>query len=532
MASILLPKPTACKIGNKYLYAPSKIFNPSNPLDKWPDSLDPWDEYFGTYDIDFALSDFYNYVQVKGDSVDLSINPVSTFYLTRDAIVGAIAYLRMSVNVLTWPIGGTQMVDLGMQYGGNTNFLYCGLQYRNFSPNARLSIVPVVNGTVQTPVVSTSAYSDLGLGNTIIIEIKIIVNSLYSTSSANLTINISAQGIGVARALSYTGNFFINSGNNRPTWYNYIVDEDYFNTLPRLYEFYWSANNTNLPESCQGDPPYSEVKMQDIEGNSAIYFPLPERGYRSNIVRPFDIVEQDDGKSEVFDAGNKYDKRICEADFVLDADEALDLSNLLSSDNEGRARLISIALPQDSDFHMFAPDTDPKGTYTVSIELLRSIAISERPYKMFRTSLRFISAATLSPYSLPAEVDEGALAIGTVQSLRFPADWFDVDAKYAYYSAIEEGGDIQYVDRGINADRYKARTTLTCNTSKAGALVSYLQNVRAGTFQIRTSSDMYMFGREKGSASLYTVRFTDGEIHVVHEQYNRFKIDFGAEYIA
>lgn len=522
--SVLLPKKAACQLGLYYKY--------------WPDfydSLDAYNDHFRTYDIDFVNSFKSEYIVVSDGGNTFPVDPVVDYAATRTNLTKSIAYLRMLFNHKTSGYSsGTAQVDYGMRFGyagpGNDNNVYIGLQYINYFPNARIAVVPIVGNTIQSPLTYGSVYSDLACGNNISLEVKVTVNSLGAANYVNATIEVRAQGTGAVRTLTWTGNIPVGSSDIRPTWYTHENRDTYMNVRSRLYEFYWATNNSNLSESCEGDPPHAEVKAGDVSGNSAIYFPLPERGYHSQIIRPFDIVDKNDGKIEIYDAGSKYDKRICEADFVLNATEALDLADLLSNASEGRGQLINLFLPQDSDFYPFAPDSDPKGLYTVSVELLNAIAIGERPYKRFRTSLRFINAATLSPYTLPVEVDEGSLSIGTVQSLRFPAEWFAPDVEYAYHAAIEEGGDIQYVDRGTDADRYRTRTTLTCNTSKAGALIDYLQNARAGTFQIRTGIDMYIFGREKSGAGLYTVRILDDKIDIVHERHNQFKIDFGVEY--
>ena len=253
------------------------------------------------------------------------------------------------------------------------------------------------------------------------------------------------------------------------------------------------------------------------------------RGYKTLIKYPFDIQELEVGTFTSFDNGagtENFDIRECMGEIILTAADQQTLNNFLNvtATTSGRAKDLTLDLITDSGFFPFGPDKGDKGPFTVTFQILSSPGIGPTPYKHFRNQVKMVNTGAFPAYTLPSEVGEGGLTIGTITNNRFPIGWFDSDTNYRYDVQVVEGSDSQYIDRGESADNFRTSGELVSNESKAAAVIKHLtQTVRNGTFTLAGGTDFFIFGRDKGSSGTYTVRLLNEIIEIVHELHDRFR---------
>ena len=253
---------------------------------------------------------------------------------------------------------------------------------------------------------------------------------------------------------------------------------------------------------------------------------LPVRPYKSYIVFPFDIQRLEYGLYGVYDNGSAYDKRYCECTFELTATQTATLNDFLRTDgtSDGRGKELTLEMNADSGFYPFGPDKSPLGPHDVSVEVIRRKGVGEAPFKYFVVALRIRkSDSSWTAYSLPTEVNEGPMTIGTVTNCRFPQQWFSPVVRYGYYVTQTEGGETLFIDRGSNSDAWQTSATFIMNNSKTAAILDYITGTaRAQTFSVIAGTDHYMFERDKGGNGTYTVRLIENIIEIEHTRLNQF----------
>lgn len=270
--------------------------------------------------------------------------------------------------------------------------------------------------------------------------------------------------------------------------------------------------------------------MTDLQLSDGVVTPEfdnPVYPYTTTISFPFDIVELENGKFAAFDNGSgaeTYDKRICRCTFELDATDTASLVNIITTAAQGRGEDLTLT-PGDG-FFPFGHDKGDDGPFSVIARIIEGPTETESPYKHFKTEIEFVNTGSWPAYTLPTQINDGVLQIGTVQNLRFPPQWFDPRSRFGVYSTIEEDATSQYIDRGeTHSDSFITSWSQFLNNSKCAALLEYLTGTaRTGTFSVIAASDFYMFGERKGGAGTYVVRLIQSELIVTHNRFNEFTL--------
>lgn len=275
------------------------------------------------------------------------------------------------------------------------------------------------------------------------------------------------------------------------------------------------------------------LRFINISGNY-VDVALPVFPYRTTIRMPFEIIQREDGRYSSYDHGSSYDIRECDCDLILDATDTQELLDFLRTDGiqDGRGKKLVMTLGSDSGFHPFGPDKSNTGDFTVVVDVLDvSGAVGHQPWLYHKVSLHITNVATYPTYSLPSEITEGLLSIGTVTLCRFPEQFFSPNLRYAYTNTIEANSTERIVDRGSSGDSYTTSAEFLMNESKAAAVIDYLTSTaRAGTWSLGTTTNFYPFGRDLGTGT-FIVRLINSTITMVCESYNRwrFTLDLGYE---
>lgn len=248
---------------------------------------------------------------------------------------------------------------------------------------------------------------------------------------------------------------------------------------------------------------------------------MPEFPYKSILELPFDIVSGDDGSVDINDEGSTYDKRRCQATFILNATEMNNINQMLSN-GIYRYQDVAMSLPAGSGFFPFMPDKGDEGDFDVAIRILSHGTIQSNPFKQFAVKLEIVNTGSYPAYSLPAQVGYGSVTMGTISQCRFPGDYFSPDIEYARNFAQEENASVQYIDRGSGGDYYRTTIPMRENESKTAAIINYLtQTARAASFDLKTGANAYAFGRDKGNE--HTVKIVTNKIVMTHYRYDDFE---------
>ncbi|GAI98184.1 unnamed protein product, partial [marine sediment metagenome] len=174
-----------------------------------------------------------------------------------------------------------------------------------------------------------------------------------------------------------------------------------------------------------------KVQFEDADANQ-IEVDLPVFPYKSNIIFPFDIQKLENGKYASYDHGvgaATYDHRICECTFQLTEAEAIIFNDFFRDDytaapeTKGRAFDVTMRMNASSGFFPFGPDKGDVGDFVVALEIKSHARIGESPYLYFSITVNITNVGSWPVYSLPAEVAEGEMTIGTITNNRFPPDW-------------------------------------------------------------------------------------------------------------
>jgi hypothetical protein len=247
---------------------------------------------------------------------------------------------------------------------------------------------------------------------------------------------------------------------------------------------------------------------------------MPNFPYKTLIEMNLDSADCDDGKIDWFDNGAAYDRRSCEVDLDLTAEEAAKIDTLFITN-----RVATINLVSTHGFFPYGPDKGDALEFVSSVEVIEYSKAQGNPKDYFHIKLRLINAGTYPTYSPPSERDEGELTIDSVTGIRFPQEWFDVASQYASSLVVPPSKSPKFIDRGPSADRYRTSAKLILGEGKAAALVGRVVDaIRGNTFQLIPSNNFYPFGYVQGNV-IQSVKIESNQLEIVHENHDRFTMN-------
>jgi len=182
----------------------------------------------------------------------------------------------------------------------------------------------------------------------------------------------------------------------------------------------------------------------------------------------------------------------------------------------GRAQTLTLEMADDSGFHPFGPQESNIGPFEVSVVGAQT-GQQPAPFQYYKWSLTITkTSAALPAYTLPSEVSDGDLQIGTVTGLRYPINWCNAQIDYRVSTTLTQDGTAHYVDRGAAADQYKTSLVLAQSENKMAALMEYIVGTaRASAFTIVSHTGTYPFGYAKGDGT-FSVSLAQSEIDLTH----------------
>lgn len=227
----------------------------------------------------------------------------------------------------------------------------------------------------------------------------------------------------------------------------------------------------------------------------------------------------------IWDNGSEFDNRSCDATFLLNAADTNSLRSIFTDENKGRDKRFYLNLGTNSGFYPFGPDHGDAGLFECDLIDIDRSPVLEEPWMYFETKLIFEEKVKPS-YTLPDQVPEGDLQIGTIQNLRYPPPMPKSYFEDGFTTQQTRDGSVYTIDKTEDIDHSTTKLSMFCNQSKAAALINHLVNVvRDNNLNIISSTNNYIFGREYSDSGIYTCQFLNETIKIKHERLDGFAFD-------
>lgn len=227
------------------------------------------------------------------------------------------------------------------------------------------------------------------------------------------------------------------------------------------------------------------------DGVNTVEVDYPLYGYRTDIYMSIASSKHRDGNYSFFDRGSDYDYRVSKFTFKMNSSDSASFEDFWSDPDKGRVAEVSFDLGvTPTGFFPFGPDLGDMNEFTFKmLSYMSRCASSER---MFYHDLELVLISAPS-YTLPDEIAQGSITIGSVGGLLMCQEDYNVDDSYNYVKSVNNGGILKQVDGPNVSDSFESQYIQQCNQSKAAALVDFLVTNRDTEITI-VDSNSYMFG--------------------------------------
>jgi hypothetical protein len=252
---------------------------------------------------------------------------------------------------------------------------------------------------------------------------------------------------------------------------------------------------------------------------------MPQWGYSTKIVYPFQLTKLANKKYRKWDAGSNYDKRYLSCKWLLQKDNAETLLEIFRDAAKGRGKLLTLKLgATESGFFPFGADKGDKGDFQVVLTDVKPMASQGHPADLFTIEASFLFVGSYPAYVLPDAFPEGNLTIGTVENLRYPETMHGQNISYGVKVTETENYSAYVNDMSTTADTYEASLALELLGCNMARLIDFLSGAsgRAEDITITPPDNAYLFGIVNGSTDDYTCKWLDSELTTVHSNYNTF----------
>ena len=266
----------------------------------------------------------------------------------------------------------------------------------------------------------------------------------------------------------------------------------------------------------------SESTKINIRANGVDYeIDTPQYDYTTTIPIALLHTALEPRNYGIWDNGSANDgARICEAIFQMNATLTNTLLEIINDQNKGRGVSVVLKLGTNSGFYPFGPDRGDSGNFDIRLISIKSPPVQSDPWLYFSTRLVFSEESNPS-YSLPSEVDEGKLQIGTITGLRYPPDFPNSQTDYNFSTQLTYDGTAFTVDK--LTDGFVTTLNMVLRHNKAAALINHLMvTVRGNDLNIITQGNNYVFGRENGASGVYSCQWLNESTSITHVRYDQF----------
>ena len=261
-------------------------------------------------------------------------------------------------------------------------------------------------------------------------------------------------------------------------------------------------------------------------GSTGYDLPTPEWGYETTIGTALMHTERLPSGYGIWDNGTDYISRVFKGVWLLSATNTDTLLAIFDDITKGRGISVELKLgTEPTGFYPFGPDHGDEGDFDCRMISIDPKPVMEEPWQYFRTEISFVEESNPS-YSLPTEVSEGDLQIGTITNLRYPPNMPESRTRYGFSTQLTRDGSPYTIDKRNTWDYSAAKFGMVCNQSKSAALVNHLlATVRNNDVTIISQANNYLFGQPGGSDGTYTCQWLDEVIKIKHTAFDIFGFD-------
>ena len=249
----------------------------------------------------------------------------------------------------------------------------------------------------------------------------------------------------------------------------------------------------------------------------------PQWGYESSIKLSLIHSEVLPRGYRIWDNGVGNDYRVCKFTALLNETQTANLIDIYT--DNARGSNVTLTLGSNSGFYPFGPDLGDSGNFSVRFLNIKANPVLEEPWQYFNTEIEMVMVSNPS-YSLPTEVDEGDLQIGSITGLRYPPSFPRSSSGHFISNILTYDGSPFSIDKTNQGDTLTTTLGMLCNQSKSAALIDHMVNtVRDSNVSIVAGTRNWIFGNEGATSGTYTCQFMNKTITISHEYYNGFAFD-------
>jgi hypothetical protein len=261
-------------------------------------------------------------------------------------------------------------------------------------------------------------------------------------------------------------------------------------------------------------------------GDTGYDLPTPEYGYETTISTALIHTERLPRGYGIWDNGTANIRRVFKGTWLLDATDTGTLLAIFNDITKGRGISVTLKLgTEPTGFYPFGPDHGDEGDFDCRMISIDPKPLMEEPRQYFRTEISFVEESNPA-YSLPVEISEGDLQIGTITNLRDPPDMPESRTRYGFSTQLTRDGTAYTIDKRSTVDYNATKLGMVCNQSKAAALINHLlATVRNNNVAISSQANNYIFGQPGGSSGYYSCQWLDEVLKIKHVSYDRFNFD-------
>lgn len=257
-------------------------------------------------------------------------------------------------------------------------------------------------------------------------------------------------------------------------------------------------------------------------GSTDVEIETPLWGYTTTLAMPFIIQHMGGLTWTRWDDGAAYDRRYLKCEWMMTATLTNALLDIFKNSAKGRGAQLTLKLGTSSGFYPFGPDKGDSGNFVCALKSVNAKPSIGHPQDYFQTECEFIFAGSYPVYSLPTQINEGNLTIGTIANLRYPQNMHDQEIDYRV-APIDTLSSSAYInDNGSGADSFVASMAMDLQGPNMAALINHLVATnRIADLTITPPANAYLYGRENGDGP-FTCSWIDNQIEIVHRGFNDF----------
>jgi hypothetical protein len=261
-------------------------------------------------------------------------------------------------------------------------------------------------------------------------------------------------------------------------------------------------------------------------------FPNFNKGYTTEVKFPFSISKLGNNKISIWDAGNYYDQYKCSGKLVLTGAEMDSLFNIYNSSARGQS--VTLTECQSTGFYPFGPAVADT-SFTVYIDDIKNRGMTDLVAKRFTVELTFLweyptsgGASTITWNNPLPYCKEGSLTFLNYTDVNFPGGGFKIKKGLGVVNQNPKGSQFYGVFFPIlNNEWEESEFTLNLKNDLASNLIYNLINTyRSNTIFIEGGANYYIFGRDKGDETQFSVKFNNDTLKIKHVNEEDFEVKF------